>query len=372
MRPPRRFLPLFSAIFLCLAIAARGGVCLAQAPQQTQAGVQAAQQADGALPTKWNEALRALAEKIASEAHPQRAIALDLKNISSLDAQDVTRIRLALESELKQRQFRILSSDSAGSHAQVTLSESKETYIWVAKVQRGQSDEREPQVVIVGVEKVVDGPSGKNTGSLSLSEKLVWEQGAKILDFATIGNSPESLSRLLVLEPERLIFYHGEGAGWEMERIVPIPHSAPWPRDVSGWIDTGKGRAYIRGIICDGDFFQPESVRCEPSDPTHDTRPELRLRIPDREGVDTATLGPICGEARAVLATGTGDWTQPDPIQGYVSADSQVAVSGAPIEMDGPVLALYPTGALGSARAVVRSLKTGNYEAYLVTATCSH
>jgi hypothetical protein len=87
--------------------------------------------------------------------------------------------------------------------------------------------------------------------------------------------------------------------------------------------------------------------------------------------VDTATIGPACNRDLAALATGTTDWTQPDSIQGFVSESGRMKESGVPIEMDGPVLAIYPSESLGSARAVVRSLKTGNYEGYIVTATCS-
>jgi hypothetical protein len=112
-------------------------------------------------------------------------------------------------------------------------------------------------------------------------------------------------------------------------------------------------------------------VHCGSSDPTHDTRPELRIKIHGRENVDTATVGPICGKSLGALATGTNDWTQPDSIQGYVSEDGQIVESGVPIEMDGPVMSIYPMEAAGSARAVVWNLKTRNYEAHIVTATCS-
>jgi hypothetical protein len=316
--------------------------------------------------------VRTLAARIASEAHPQGTIALDVRNLSTISSQDAMSIRLTLESELKQREFRILPRGSTDNQVQVSLSESAETYVWVAKVIRAQGDEREPQVVMVTVERAVNGRGEEKTDSLSLNRKLVWEQRAKILDFARAGSSPESFSRLLVLEPEKLVFYRADGTRWEMERALPIPHTKPFPRDIGGWIDTRMNRVYVRGMVCGGDFLQPESVRCEPADPWNDVRPQLRLKIPDREGVDTVTLGSICGENLAALATGKGDWTQPDSIQGYVSFDGHITASGAALEMDGPVMSLYPADTLHSARAVVRNLKTGNYEAYLVTATCSH
>jgi hypothetical protein len=374
MRPSRRLLHSNCAIVVLLLVLLSNAT-LAQnssAPGQAVQSMQAAPATQAELPAKWNEAVRALAGKIASSVHPQRTIALDVRNLSSLSAQDVTTIRLALESELKQRQFRILSPDSTSTQVQVTFSESTETYIWVAKIQRGQGDEREPQVVIVAVEKAMGRPGGEKTDSLSLNRKLIWEQVDKILDFAIIDSAPGSSSQLLVLEPEKLVFYRGDSARRELERMVSIPHSMPWPRNVGGWIDTRMNLAHIPGVVCSGDFLQPESVRCKPSDPRRDARPEIIYKIPDREGVDTAAFVSICGEGLALLATGTGDWTQPDSIQGYVTVNGRPAASGAPIDMDSPVMWLYRDDVVGSARAVVRNLKTGNYEAYIVTATCSH
>jgi hypothetical protein len=55
--------------------------------------------------------------------------------------------------------------------------------------------------------------------------------------------------------------------------------------------------------------------------------------------------------------------------------------SGNPIQFDGPVVSLqtydanpysYDDPKSNSARAVIHNLKTNNYEAYFVTATCVH
>ena len=75
-----------------------------------------------------------------------------------------------------------------------------------------------------------------------------------------------------------------------------------------------------------------------------------------------------------MLSTGTGDWTQPDSIQGYLlsSLTGDAVPSGAAIEMEGPVVALQRVGRQSAARAVVHNLKTGNYEGYIVTATCGN
>jgi hypothetical protein len=324
------------------------------------------------LPAKWNDAVRALAGKIATAAAPSHAVTLEVKNISTLSSAEASAIQAALRAELEQRHLQVAPDAASEKRIEVTLSQGYADLVWVAKVQRGQGDEREPEIVIVAVEKAMGGLGGEGTDSLSLTRKIVWEQRAKILDFGIAADPPGNLSRLLVLEPEKLVFYRADDARWELERMVPIPHSTPWPRDVSGWIDTLQNRAYIGEIVCSGEFLQPESVKCEQSDLKHDVRREIRYKIPDREDVDTAAIVTVCGESLGVLATGTGDWTQPDSIQGYLSADGRLAASGTPIEIDGPVMWLYRGDTPGSARAVVRDLNTGNYEADIVTATCNH
>jgi hypothetical protein len=74
-----------------------------------------------------------------------------------------------------------------------------------------------------------------------------------------------------------------------------------------------------------------------------------------------------------VLASGSGDWTQPDTIQGYLleEFEAQAAASGNSLGLDGPVMDILADGRQLAARAIVRNLKTGKYEAYIVTATCS-
>ena len=321
-----------------------------------------------ALPAAWNDGVKALAEKIAAAVKPSRAISLEVNNISSLGSSEVEAIRAALETELTGRGLQL---GSAGAGVEVTLSENVESYIWVAEVRRNSGEDKTERVGIFSVPRAVLEIGNEPKVRLVLSQKLIWEQSEKILDFAIVDTSSSNFSRLLVLSAGSLRFYRAANTRWELERDIPIPHSAPWPRDVSGWIDAGKSRAYIPGEVCDGNFSQPESVRCGSSGPTRNTRPELRIKIEGHEGVDTATVGPVCGESLGALAAGTADWTQPDSIQGYLSQDGRVVESGTPIETDGPVLSIYPNEAPGSARAVVWNLRTRNYEAHIVTATCS-
>jgi hypothetical protein len=48
------------------------------------------------------------------------------------------------------------------------------------------------------------------------------------------------------------------------------------------------------------------------------------------------------------------------------------ATAGDAIQVNGPVIALGQEQDVSAARAIVHNLKSGNHEAYIVTATCSH
>jgi hypothetical protein len=88
-------------------------------------------------------------------------------------------------------------------------------------------------------------------------------------------------------------------------------------------------------------------------------------------GDDIATVATGCAGDWQVLVTGTGDWTQPDHIQVYEIRSREAVAIGQPLEFPGPILALWPSNDMRSARVVSRNLQTGLYEASIVSATCS-
>lgn len=102
-------------------------------------------------------------------------------------------------------------------------------------------------------------------------------------------------------------------------------------------------------------------------------------------GDQAATIETACDDSWQVLTTGTGDLTQPDHIQIYdirnypqapASAASEgpaapeaVAV-GQPLDFSGPILALWSSADLKSARVVSLNLQTGMYEGSIISVSC--
>lgn len=324
------------------------------------------------LPAKWNDAVQTLAGKIANLAGRDKTISLDVENISSLSLPDVTPIRQSLETGLTQRGLRLVPQSSGQPHVMVTLSEGVEGYIWVARIRSG-SDE---QTAMVWVSKAKVIPENAETGALLLEKKLVWQQPGKFLDFA-LSAAPEGSAReLVVLEPDRFAYYRSSDATpWTFWQTISITPSRGWPselRDLRGFMDSGNGTAILPDILC-GQTLDPDKARCAPNDQKL-VFPWRSITVPGHEESETIDLSDTCGEESVVLSTENGDWTQPDWIQGYLAGapDANIHPSGAPIPMEGPVISFARDEKGSGARAVVRNLKTGNYEGYVITSHCGH
>jgi hypothetical protein len=359
MRPSRRFLSLSQVIFVFLFLL----------PGAFAAHVRSLQSPTEQLPSKWNEAVRSLADRIAAASPARGALTFDLKNISSLSAADASSIRDAIQTELVHRGSRIAATPAVGTEVRLTFSEGADSYVWVAEWRAKE----QPQIAIVAVPKALRAGDHGTKDSLRLESRMIWQQPAALLDFAAVTNSAGSYSTLITLEPGRLAFYLPADSQWQISGAVDVPHSKPWPRDVRGVIDVEGKRVQLADVLCTGDIQSPKEIRCSSSKDVS-LQDRAAIRVSGHNESESALLGDRCDGHFVILASGNGDWTQPDTLQGYSLTDleGQATASGSPIEFEGPVLALYREGKQSAARAIVHNLKTGNYEAYIVTATCSH
>jgi hypothetical protein len=359
------------ALIFAVAVSALTAACVLP----HAASAQAAGNSANALPPPWSEAVKVLADRVAASVSPAHPVAFVVKNISSMNANDVDALRAAIEAQLAQHHFRFARTASAATAAEtridVTLSESDANYVWVAEIHT-KDDAGEPNVAVVIVSKA-PGASGAKTATLILQKSLVWQQSAPFLDFRTAADASNAgvPKTLTVLEPARLAFYTQSGGQWQSDGVALIAHRSLWPRDVRGTLVASGATATvatISSVTCTGTAAKGGTVVCNGTPLTDDTP----AAIPGHDAGETVTLAAPCGGGTIALASGTGDWTQADAIHGYVVTKSQAAAGGT-LEFDGPVLALEAgnaSDATPSARAVVRNLKTGNYEGYIVTATC--
>jgi hypothetical protein len=351
------FLPVVVLIFsFMLGQTARGQAPSAPSPQSEQ------RVTSPALPAAWNDGVKALAEKIVAAVKPSRAISLEVKNISSLGPVDVETIRKVLEAELANRGLRL---GSVGDEVEVTLSENSGGYLWVAEIRKNGTRE----VVMVPAPKKAVDRSAESQKSVVLAREIVSVQSEKILDFSFTPSQITDSPNLAILEPERWVAHDPYGSG-----AIPIVHSVPWPRDLSGRIDIDAGKFAIPGMNCDGGIANAEPIRCTPAQKGSATSKYAQQESVEIDGrnVASVTLYAACTSAEIILlATGAGDWTEPDWLRAYkVSGELPVALS-QPVEFPGPILTLWSSKDGKSARVISKNLQTGMYEASVVTVTCS-
>lgn len=328
------------------------------------------------LSVAWTNAVHALANRIAAAAGNTQSVSLDVKNISSLSPSDASVIEQSLEAELTGLHFRLVPAPATAAsdtlvQVHVTFSEGVDGFVWVAEIRPANASEQERQVAIVEVSRQPAGSVSEIKDSMTLDKKLVWEQPGKFLDFAMLPQSTGSISTLVVLEPARLALYRSSGAQWQLSQTVTIARSNAQPRDVTGHIDVAAGKVFLTGLECAVDFQQPQTLNCGPAN----RQPgESQIKISGHDQSEMAELGAKCGDESVELVTGTGDWTQPDSIQGFELPNSQAQPIAAsdPIGINGPILSLWNPPGETDARAVAYDLKTGDYEGYIVNATCTH
>jgi hypothetical protein len=415
MRLLPRLLHLSGSIAFLLS-AAFGSGCYAQTPAQAAPAPDSIQ-----LPARWDEPVGLLADKIAAAIKPIRTASLGVKNISSLDTDRAATVRQALVEHLAARRLRIEPSASATCDIQVTLSEAGGDYVWVAEIKC--DDVR--QVVMVSLPKGNRYALIGNNVALTVQRNLLRTQDEPFLDFAKpdsrilpsnvlevlsrdylmgyesvaapipqAHSSRDARGRLSVIDKTKIEAQVGEtrctAADWSMIQCSGTASSEPWI--FAGGLESryAAGRNYFTGFENKStgsgalNTLQPFYSVTTPAidDSAYRIATELdgKARLYEWSveptatfsgwGDDIASITTTCDSAWHVLVTGTGDWTQPDQIQIYDIKNHQAIANGAPLQFPGPILALWPAEDGKTARVVSRNLKTGMYEASIVSVSC--
>jgi hypothetical protein len=383
--------------------------------------------ASPALPAAWNDGVKALAEKIAALVKPSRTISIEIKNISSLGGADVEAIRVGLEKELTSGGLLLGSS---GVAVEVALSENVESYIWVAKIGKGDAS----RIELVQVTMANDLSLSIKPTPL-LQRKIVWRQNTQFLDFSTRTFSPGlgDINYTTIFEFGRVRTFEFRGERWSETQNVSLPLASS-ARDLRGLLVPGDdARAYVgkeaclklfrdqycgeslhqdwpfpRGIY--GRFvgnrnyfagFAKDSTERLEGQPFYTVAIGINIfdhvtpivtteldgiarlysgtQAPEAAigdwGDDIASIKPSCGAGWQILVTGKGDWTESDRIRVYaISFGNNSATAkpeGQPLEFQGPILAMWQADDEKSARVISKNLQTGMYEASIVTVSCS-
>jgi hypothetical protein len=227
--------------------------------------------------------------------------------------------------------------------------------------------------MIVSVSKSDSTEAESRQQSLSLEKHFVVQQRDRFLDFALLNSTTSGESTLLILEAKRVAVYKSSGGAWQLSRSTPILRATTPSRDPEGAIDPKAGKVSLKDLECVGDPDLAGVLQCKASGPAH-ILPGPWAKIPGLPNSLGTTIAEKCRDEDVSLFSAEGDWTQSDSIRAYLAKGVPLPVhpSGNTLEFDGPVMALHADPEGTSARAVVHNLKTGEYEAYIVTATCGN
>ena len=121
------------------------------------------------------------------------------------------------------------------------------------------------------------------------------------------------------------------------------------------------------GRACEVALDTMTLVRCGVPQLAYDLLPE-KIVGADKPvfGDEVRDIPNNCGVTNPMLATGTGDYTQPDSVQVFANRES---ISNQ-LTFPGPVLRFSQGPDTEFATAIVHNLKDGNYEVYRLSISC--
>jgi hypothetical protein len=331
-----------------------------------------------------DEAIAGLAKRVSARLEASETARVASRNISSLPAAEAAKAQAALTRALQRRVRNPMQVDLT-----LTISENLRGYLLVAEIRR----ENETVVEMAEFQAV---PAAVPTRApFAIESKLLWEQSTPILDIALISDS------MLVLDTAGLARYERRAGKWERAAAVELPLVV---RDPRGRLETIGDSVSIHqpGMTCTVPMSMTAPAQCDEGgrfkaarnvQDLHDWRREFfasselggdtlvaeidgRIHIYDQAhapqaafdgwGSDFAVI-TACG-GRHIAATSAGDAASPDSVGLYDLENRAPVRVSEPIELSGPVTALWPAG--NGAMAVARNLSTGKYAAYSLTLDC--
>ena len=371
---------------------------------------------------QWDVPAREMAEKIVARAQSRSGLSLTVKNISSLPSARVAEVERALESELRRRGVSLAGPEQALEQVRVTLSENTACYLWVAEVGHDETWD------VVMVQTPLAAAAAQSPAALMLRRTLLWSQAEPVLDVIASGDGD-----LIVLGRDSLSLYRMQERKWQLAATASLAHSRPWPRDLRGRLAIqadGTVHAYLPGVQCAGATLPQLSLACKESDDPWPLSPEVNAFFSSRRnfftgavklarsseagdlgpfysaamfaqgehgfwivafttgsarlinaqgqavttftnwGSDLAGIASDCGSGWQLLATRAGDNTLPDSLAAYEIVNREAVEAGVPLEFGGPITAMWSAAEGRSATVIARNRKSGEYEAFSVSAAC--
>jgi len=314
------------------------------------------------------DSAKELARKIAAALPAQENVSCEIRNISSLQPDEVAEIEKAFKAELQDRGVRLSESSDGAIRVAITLSENFRDFVWTGEIHKADTS----QVVLIAAERPSENHAFSSAMSMTIRSEKFWKGPEHILDaneVVGIGGKPW----IALLLADRLVI--SEPTGKLEIMLVPAVRRDSW-----GKLEPGQsGNTIAISLVsreCTVDLNTRRLVECLPDDLQPDipiSRFQMRMDFtpagpaPPGKGIEVV-IGSVCGGANQFLATGAGDYTQTDSVQAFQMESAGPVPISPELSFPGPIIALHTE--LDAARAIVRNLTTGDYEAYRLAISC--
>ena len=177
---------------------------------------------------RWDSQLTSFAKKIAAVSGPATAT-LDMRNLSSLPAEQASSLRRTLESQLRAAGVQLRPEHEASVGIRVTLSTNRRGWLWIAEIQQGT----EIRVTMLEVSEPRAAATGAGTQAMTLQSSLLFSTSDILLDVQPLGTPQPTLAALTT---RSALLYEQQGGRWKLLRELPLPLQVSLPRDPRGRI----------------------------------------------------------------------------------------------------------------------------------------
>jgi hypothetical protein len=358
---------------------------------------------------------------IVARAGSPAALSVSFQNISVLPPDSQEAVQNAIFTGFRNAGVLLANPESAQARVEITFSEDWQSYLWIANIQQSSGS----KVVMKKVARP-ERTASVRAPMMTVHKNTVWQQESPILDFH------QDEKTLALLGPDDISVFVNDGGLWRARYVLGISHQQPWPRDLRGHLVVNGSQitAFLPGTRCTGSLSSP-SLDCHASDDpwpidqasvvafysarrnfftgllaapnagasvvpffsaaawqTGDSRMWLfaggdgRTRLYQYDlsapaalfngwGSNMAAVHSSCGSGWQVLVSAATDSVRPDSIQGVEIIGREALPVSAPVELAGPVQAMWTSGKNGEmVNGVLQSPATGRYEAFTLTVSC--
>ena len=310
------------------------------------------------------DSAKELAQKIAGALTSQEVVAIEVRNLSSLTLSEAAQVEQTLKSELSNRGVHPPSNGSVSGRIVVTLSENVKSQVWTAEIRQGD----ESRTVLLVVPHSNTAPSSPMTLPVLIGSERFWVGPQRIVDAATTV-APNGDQLVVALVPDALVIRNVR-EGSEIKIDVPLGISTSELREPTGTLSlVGNSVDVQHGPrICKVSLDTHAVIECQ--DFHGETRPDYAPSIKGGKATLPAPTNCTGGRGMPWFVTGTGDDTQSDFLEIVAPQDLESTIVSNQLNFPGPVLAIHGGTGDSPFRAIVKNLRTGNYEAYRLSISC--